>query len=203
VTEEELRALIALGRENRRIEFKRSMRWSDAATQGKITKSILGMSNIRDGGIIVIGVNRQPDGSYQPAGVSAGDLKTYDPDHIGRCVQNFADPIAVFSVQRIVSIGIQFIVIEVSEFPELPVICKADGPEGLVLGAMYTRNSVPETIRVPSQTEMREIVEMAVDKGIRKHSERLTRAGIVQTATPVQPSQDQQRFQQELEEIDE
>lgn len=164
MTEEELRALIALGRENRRIEFKRSTRWSDAATQGKITKSILGMSNIRDGGIIVIGVNRQPDGSYQPAGVSAGDLQTYGPDHVGRCVQNFADPIAVFSVQRIVSTGIQFIVIEVSEFPELPVICKADG---------------------------------------RKHSERLTRAGIVQTATPVQPSQDQQRFQQELEEIEE
>jgi len=206
MTEEQLRALIALGRETRHTEFKRSVPWSDASPRAKIIKSILGMSNIRDGGTIVIGIERRPDTSYSAIGVQTTHLASYDPDEIGRNVREFADPLAVFSVQRVVLEGATFVVFEVAEFIELPVVCRADGQEGLARGVIYTRNNVPETVRVPGQTEMREIIEMAVDKGLRKSIERLVQAGVFQFVTPDQPPQaprDQQRFEEELDELEE
>jgi hypothetical protein len=64
--------------------------------------------------------------------------------------------------------------INVAEFDELPIICKKEYPEILRRGAIYVRSKrgKPETIEVPTEVEMREIIEMAVDKGNRKLSKR-------------------------------
>ena len=53
------------------------------------------------------------------------------------------------------------------------VAFKKDGLKNLRKGAIFTRTRRhPETIEVPSQTEMREILELAVDKNMRKLTKR-------------------------------
>jgi len=174
MTQEELKTYIEAGKESRHLEYKRSKSWNDPNFKATITKSILGMSNIKDGGTIVIGMDKQEDGSYVPEGVQLEHLKAFsDEDSIKKYVANFADPCVDFDVEISKYQNNDFVIIIVREFEELPVICKADGLKNLRKGAIYTRTKRhPETAEVPSQTEMREIVELAIDKGMRKLSER-------------------------------
>jgi len=132
------------------------------------------MSNIKDGGTIVIGMDKQEDGSYVAQGVQSEHLGAFnDEDSIKKHVANFADPCVDFDVEIGKYQDNDFVVIIVREFEELPIICKTDGLKNLRKGAIYIRTRRhPETAEVPSQTEMREIVELAIDKGMHKLSKR-------------------------------
>lgn len=50
------------GREQRNLEFKELLEWDQPQHRAKVEKSVLGMSNGRDGGVLVVGV--EDDGSY-------------------------------------------------------------------------------------------------------------------------------------------
>ena len=56
-------SLIGNGREERHVEFKRTMNWSDSSTKSKVVKTAMAMANLRDGGSIVFGIERQADDS--------------------------------------------------------------------------------------------------------------------------------------------
>lgn len=202
MTEEQLQDLLSLGQESRHVEFKGSMPWSAAATKGKITKSILAMSNVRDGGVIVLGVERQNDGSYVPSGMNSADISTYDSGEVARYVQNYADPDARFAFQRLSIGGREFVVIEVNEFEEVPIVCRNNGPE-LTRGTLYTRTNVPETVPVPGETEMRELVEIAVDKGMRRFIQRLSDIGLIQTIVIPERIEDADMFMAERRDLGE
>lgn len=191
---EELAALIDLGRENRSLEFKESRPWDDL--KAKIAKTALGMANIRDGGTIIIGVS-QRSGSLVPQGVPQGDIGTYDADEVQAFVNRFADPYVRLEIEVVPHKGQQFIAMVVHEFDEVPVVCRRNGV-GLRQGAVYTRSyRMPETCEVPSQTEMREIIEMATDKGVRRFLEKSRRAGL-STGGTVERTETE-KFDEELE----
>ena len=191
---EELAVPIDLGREDRSLEYKESRSWNDL--KDKIAKTALGMANIRDGGTIIIGVS-QRSGSLVPQGMSQGDIDTYDADEVQAYVNRFADPyvrLEMYAVPRNVQ---RFIAIVVHEFDEVPVVCRRNGV-GLRQGAVYTRSyRMPETCEVPSQTEMREIIDMATDKGVRRFLERSRRAGLLTEGTIERTNTE--KFDEELE----
>lgn len=170
--------LTQLAKEGRNLEFKRSASWESSEFKAKIVKSILAFSNVRDGGAIVIGVERQADQTYAFKGIVQEHLETYSEDQRSRIVAEYADPYARFMLDKAEFDGKTYLIILVSEFNEIPVICKRDGASNLRKGAFYTRTyRIPESAEVPSQTELREILEMAIDKGIRKYLERQSRIG--------------------------
>jgi uncharacterized protein (DUF849 family) len=73
---EEYRMIIYAGREDRSREYKQSFPWQRRGhgdTMAKIARTILAMSNLRDGGHIVVGVE---DGTYLPKGMQAKHLST-------------------------------------------------------------------------------------------------------------------------------
>jgi len=80
---DDLSALIQFPREERNLEFKRSMDWADPATKAKLTKSVLAMANLRDGGHIVLGVERQPDDTYVPVGMQTEHCDCFVQDQLG------------------------------------------------------------------------------------------------------------------------
>lgn len=179
MTTEEFIELTQAAKEGRNLEFKRSTPWVESEFKAKIVKSILAFSNVRDGGAIVIGIERQPDSSYKFAGMLPEHLETWDEDQIASIVSNYADPYARFSMDTAPYNGKDFIVIRISPFDEIPVICKNDGHNNLRRGAIYTRTyRIPESSGVPSQTELREILEMATDIGVKKYIQRADRIGI-------------------------
>lgn len=192
--------IIAHPTEERNIEFKQSTPWQENKFKAEVTKTILGMSNIRDGGWIVIGKRKLSDGTYEPYGMNQSDYDTYDYDKIIDFVREYADPYVTISVQKPVLNQKKFVVIRIHEFDHIPVICKRDWGSTLHRGKIYTRSMVkPETIEVPSHIEMREIIEMAVDKENRKFFARLYNLGLLHlVAAPSQP-QDKELFDKQLE----
>ena len=89
------------------------------------------------------------------------------------------------------------IVASLSALPKsIPVICRRSYPRVLQEGAIYTRTigGRPESIPVQTQTEMREILRMAITKGVRRWHEQIEEIGI-----PLEG--DEIRFRRQVEDI--
>ncbi|PIQ80263.1 MAG: hypothetical protein COV79_01395 [Parcubacteria group bacterium CG11_big_fil_rev_8_21_14_0_20_41_14] len=157
--------------ESRAIELKPSIPWRDINHQHQlqeIVKSIIGLSNVKDGGKIILGVIQNPDRTFAITGMSTIDLQTYDQDHIYQVVRAYANPALRFEIRSVEYRGKFFIVFAIQEFLYMPVICIKNGSrtgnEPLISGALYIRTHKPETKQVNNETEMREIINLAVDK---------------------------------------
>jgi predicted HTH transcriptional regulator len=187
----ELRDLILHGREERHLEYKGPVSWDDPDIRARLTKCILSLANIRDGGVIVIGIEQVGE-EFNPVGLTAEQRDSFKQDEVARHIDIFADPYVELTVSRVSVNDLDFVVIQVKEFDELPVVCRRNGT-GLRGGAIYTRTRrVYECAEVPGQAEMREILDMAVENGIRRFRGRAAATGYV-----VAPS-DAQRFDDEL-----
>jgi hypothetical protein len=173
-----LASLINNGREERNLEFKRTMNWSDAATKAKVVKSSIAMANLRDGGTIVFGIERQADDSYVAAGMKQDDYDSFKQDEVSVEVNNYADPFVELDVLKTELNGKFFVLVQIREFVDLPIICKRDGAERLRSGAVYVRpRRKYESAELPSQTEMREILDVAVEKKVRNLYAQIDRVG--------------------------
>lgn len=189
--------LIAIGKEQRNIEYKQSTNWS-GEFRAKIVKSILSMSNIRDGGDIMIGMEKQADDTYIPRGMEQAHLNSYTADNIGRFVAEYADPYARFDLKKEEDkSGKMYVWIRVYPFEETPVICRKSHNDILSGGKLYTRTRrIPESAEVPSSAEMRETIAMATDRELAVFLRRLNAAGI---QFPVTISQtDEQKFTDQI-----
>ena len=176
--------LISHGREERNLEYKQSMSWSDIATKVKVTKSAMAMANISDGGYIVFGEKKNGE-VYEPEGMQKDHADSFKQDDVMEWINKYADPYVELTVTLTERGGKHFVVIQVQEFNEFPVICK-DNCEELRRGDVFTRSRRKyETARVGSQNEMREILTLAVDKEIR----RLRRRGLITSVEVVSPTE--------------
>jgi len=188
--------------EERHIEFKKSTLWQEDEFKAKITKTALGMANMRDGGWIVIGKEERSDGTFEKVGMIQSDYDSYDSDDVKDFVKEYADPYVSLSIQKHVYDQKKFVVIRIQEFDNTPIICKRDWGGILHRGKMYTRSrGKPETVEVPSQTEMREIIDMAVDKEYRKFFERLSNVGLLRLVTVPSEPRDEELFDEQHEGI--
>lgn len=153
---EELEALLQAADERDNLEFKAAMSWAVS-----LVKDILAMSNLQDGGIIVVGV---ADGTFERQGVSQEQADTFAADLVRDAVAPYADP-HVELTSEIVSdeSGQRFAVITVSPFADTPVICKRDGHD-LQQGTIYYRSKSrrPSSARIANSTDMRSVIDFAV-----------------------------------------
>lgn len=181
-------------KEGRHLEYKESHPW-EGGFRGKLIKEILGMANTRDGGTIIIGVSETDDG-FVPDGMEPNHLDTYDEDQIKDKVATRADPFVQFTLSKHKIEGNTFLSVDVEEFEEIPVICRKSFCDILEEPKLYIRSRrKPETIEVPSQTEMRELLQMAIDKGIRQY--RIREAQRTAEAT----ESDKNKFDQEIQDL--
>lgn len=194
----ELVELVLHGREERNLEYKGHVAWNEAEVKARITKTVLSMCNIPDGGTIVIGVEEQ-GGQFVPSGLSRAELDSFSQDGVSSHVNEYADPFAEILVSKIQHAGSDFVVIQVGEFSEIPVLCKQDGLLRLRRGAVYTRTRrINETAEVPGQAEMREILERAAEKGMRALQARIGRAEL---RVVEREEEDNRRFEEQLNDL--
>ena len=181
--------LIFHGREERNLEYKRTVSWDDIGTKVKVTKAAMAMANISDGGYIVIGVTKKGE-IYLPDGMQKDNLDSFNQDDVMTWANEYADPYVELTVVCAERDNKNFVIIEIMEFDQLPIVCKKDGQD-LKRGDVFTRSRRKyETVRVSSQNEMREILELAVDKEIR----RLHRRGYVIPSETIYPVQDDKKL---------
>lgn len=95
-----LAALILNGREERNLEYKGPISWGSVETRGKLTKTILGLSNIQDGGAIVIGVEQDGE-RFRPVRLDAADRDSFKQDDVSAFANEYAGPFVQLSVVHV------------------------------------------------------------------------------------------------------
>jgi predicted HTH transcriptional regulator len=153
---DELEQRLEGGRETPSFEVKASMAWNHKT----LAKDILAMANVRDGGIILIGVE---DRTFARQGVDQATLQTYDIDVMRDQMAQYADPHVDLSVGYPCDRdGRQYVAIEVAPFREIPVICRKDSYDTRA-GAIYYRNTNRrvESAPVSNSYDMRDIITTA------------------------------------------
>ena len=193
--------LILRGRETRSVEMKQSMDFSQVRTKAKAAKAAMGMANIRDGGIIIWGMKKVND-HHVPEGMEEAHIGGFNQDQVSSATSEYAAPYVELTVTSLVPqdvpqlAGKTFVIIEVREFAEIPVICKKQyGPENLRKGGIYIRSlDRHETREVQTEAEMRELMDLATLERLRRHLRITEAAGgrIVPSGKP-----DDERFEEQ------
>ena len=183
---EELERRLDGGEETPTFEVKTRMAWNCRT----LARDILAMANVRDGGIILIGVE---DGTFARVGVDPATRDTYVPETMRDQMARYADPHVQFSVSYPLDrAGVQYVAIQVAPFEETPVICRQDSGDTRE-GAIYYRSARRrvESAEVRSAYDMRDIITIAT----MRTRQRFEALGIV-VDTTAQPLTD--RLDEEL-----
>ena len=173
MTEQEFRRHLELGHETNGIESKGAGRREDSHFFAGVVRAVLGMANRRDGGHVIIGVD--PD-TLDVIGLDDHQVAGWlEYDDLATAINKYASPSASFDPKKLVFEGRTVVVIRVHEFSDIPIVCDGDfhreGKTRPILrrGACYVRaRHKPETSEIPSEEEMRELLELAIDKGVVK-----------------------------------
>lgn len=131
MTPDELRELLVLGHEAPGVEFKAPCDRTDKPKFAKIVRAVLGMANRRDGGKVVVGIEEGEAAQLSLLGLSSEQLRTWEPDAVAGAIDPYADPFVTVSTARVSYEGLEYVVLKVSEFEEVPVLCKKDYPDVL------------------------------------------------------------------------
>jgi predicted HTH transcriptional regulator len=155
-TTDELESRLEGQAETQSLEFKAACSWDVS----KLAKDILALSNVQDGGIILIGVS---DSTFSRQGVSEEQKASFKVDIMRDQMASYADPHVNFTVQFPVDrYGKEYIAIRVSQFDQIPVICRRDSNDTRA-GTVYfrNRNRRVESAAVSNSYDMRDIIQLA------------------------------------------
>lgn len=192
------RALTAmeLGSETRTVEFKRGAALD--TLKYKVVRAALAMTNLRDGGTLVVGIPEASDPT--PRGITDADAATYEQDAVLALVNGFASSAIELYVVRVPVEKQEYVFMHVFPFRRTPVICRKNTPdttpknERLEAACLYIRTADDkiETTRIRTPAQMEELLEMATEQRARELLRSAERVGF-------QPPADaEQQFHDEL-----
>lgn len=203
MTDDQFAELLFLKHELHGVEFKPPGIRGDKTLFHQVARAVLGMANRRDGGRVVLGIREDRPGELEYIGLTAAEAATWRPDDLAAALAPIADPYVAVNVEEHHYEEKLYLLLQVQEFEEVPVICRRHFPPSLTAGqspilraaAIYVRTRrKPETSELPSQTEMRELIELATEKRIRSLFGTLGRAGLEVASQP----RAEDRYQAEL-----
>ena len=170
--------------EDQDVDFKESALWDQL--KWKIIHTALGMGNLRDGGIIIVGVS-QRNNAWTITGISDADFGSYDPDTVIDQVNAYVSPHIDLDLVKVTHDSKPFLSILCKEFGETPLVCKKNGPEGsgIMEGRVYVRPpGLARTTVVTSAAQLHALIDLAAEKRARAFLEMARRVGIPGLRTP-------------------
>lgn len=171
----EVEALLAGAEETDTLEFKGAVSWD----RNLFVKDILALANVTDGGRIVVGVE---DSTFARQGLTPEQEGSFNNDIMRDAIAPFADPRVLFRSEAVEDAqGLRYIIIDVSPFEDVPVICHRDGAD-VRAGTIYFRSRTrrPASAPISNSSDMRDLVERAAALS----ALRLNRIGFVPRAQP-------------------
>ena len=198
MTDEEFAQIMGLSHEIRGLEFKGPGRSTDRRLFAQVVKAVLGMANRRDGGLVVIGVEDLGD-TLHPVGLDDAQLATWNYDDVADRIAIYADPSVSFDIEVREYNGPSYVVIHVEEFADVPVLCKRAYDDVLRDGACYVRpRRKPETTDIPTYADMRDLLDLAIEKGVRRLLAQAQRVGLAVPPEITVVATDQELFDEQL-----
>ncbi|WP_166333003.1 AlbA family DNA-binding domain-containing protein [Sphingobacterium chungjuense] len=177
---EQLKSLIEGQTENPSLDFKADC----SLNLRKLAKDIIAMSDVRDGGLIVMGVKERNTG-FEATGVSEANLTTYNKDQMKDKLMKYADPPVDFDLHfPSDGNGKTFVVIKVHPFKEIPMICVRDWDKDLVANTIYYRNTNQrvQSAAISNAHDLRAVIEHAAIKMFQKYRDLgLTQSSVINT----------------------
>jgi predicted HTH transcriptional regulator len=158
----------------------------------------MALGNLRDGGVVVLGVEQEGRG-LNAIGLSAEQLTSWEPDYTRDALAAYIDPPADFDLTVLEYSGARCLVFEVREFQDIPHLCKR-GSEGVLReGACYVRTRrKPESSEIPTHSEMRDLLDLAIEKGVRRFVVQANQAGLQIAVREANAPTDENRYATEL-----
>jgi hypothetical protein len=205
ISEQRVRELIALGNENRNLDYKGAFSWATATNEEKceIVKDVLAFANARDGGIILVGVN---DKTGVIEGLTDEQFTSFDQTKFNDFVHKHTDPRHTSRVHRLNIDGKKIVVIDVPEFTDVPILCKSSVQKGnskanqfiLRQAGLYKRTDKATSELIEDADEMRELL----NRGLLRRQDELLRAfkQILLPQTAQLPSEPGVEFKNEIQE---
>lgn len=193
----EFEELLALRHEVQGVEFKGPGARTEKPFAALVLRACLAMANHRDGGIVVLGVGEGGNKHLNPIGLSEQQSATWNYDDLSDLLAEYADPSVSFDVEPFHYKGNDFSIITVREFEDVPVLCRkeyldhATNKQILRKGACYVRpRRKPQSSEIATSEDMRDLLDLATDKGIRRHIARNRAVGLLDVPKP-EPSDDE------------
>jgi hypothetical protein len=168
---DELARFIEAAGESANIDAKGPMGWDGGEESARLTKDILALANSRDGGVIVIGKDEPDDGKFVLTGLTEPEAGSFEATKVATWVNNHCSPPVNLVCHRQEHQGRLFVVVAVTEFHDVPVICTKDytvagKPQKYLLrkGAVYVRTANAESAPLSTVEEMRGLIGLATAK---------------------------------------
>lgn len=179
--------------ETRSIEWKRCEDLDDKHYRALIARAVMAMANTRGGGHVLVGVAQGVDNRFH--GVPSDKLVQWEQDHLADILRNFMTPPVPVIVRPDDTRGVTVVILEVPEFDDQPILCTKDDNTSsdtnkkqesiLKRGACYIRpRSKVESCPVGTYEDMRDLLDLATEKAVRKFLELVGRLGLVQRSSP-------------------
>ncbi len=171
-SDELIRYIEAAG-ESANIDAKGPMEWDGGEASAGLTKDILALANSRDGGVIVLGKEEPQPGKFALTGLSHPQAYSFETTKVATWINNHCSPPVNLVCYQQEHQSRTFIVIAVSEFHDVPVVCTKPfelsvpgKPSKLLLrkGAVYVRTANAESAPLSSVEEMRQLIGLATTK---------------------------------------
>lgn len=194
MTSEEFANLVRLGFEAPSLEFKPPAEFGSPRITAEVIRAALALSNHLGGGRIVVGVvEERTTRQLTPIGLSAAEATSWNRDVFSSKLATYAAPMVEFEQEFIECDGRNHLLLTIHEFQHAPTICmkglQVDGKSVLRAGAMYIRGrKKPESREIESYEEMRELVDLAVEKGVQRFVSFASKTGLIARPAPT-PSQ--------------
>jgi hypothetical protein len=157
--------------ESANIDAKGPMEWDGGEASAGLTKDILALANSRDGGVIVIGKDEPEDGKFVLTGLTEPQAASFETTKVATWVNNHCSPPVSLVCHRHEHQGRLFVVVAVTEFHDVPVICTKQfefpGKPAKVLlrkGAVNVRTANAESAPLSTVEEMRQLIGLATTK---------------------------------------
>ncbi|KKK50663.1 hypothetical protein LCGC14_3122770, partial [marine sediment metagenome] len=166
----ELIRFIEAAGENVNVDAKAAMEWDGGKHSASLAKDIMAFANSRDGGVIVIGKTEKDDNQFELTGATPEQAATFETTKVATWINNHCEPPVHLICSTVEHEERLFVVITVSEFHDIPVMCTKDfqdnGSSKMLLkkGAIYART--PNAASAPLETpdDLRNLIGIATMK---------------------------------------
>jgi len=172
--------LFAWTHETAHIEWKAGGDLSDKSYVALIARAVMAMANRRGGGYVIVGIHESLGPDQRMTGLSESQLKQWEYDEVAEKLREWMQPLARFEIERVIYREKSYIVLNVTEFDDQPIICSRDYPNKLQRGACYIRpRAMARSVPVNTYEDMRDLLDLAVEKQLQRQLALIHAAGLL------------------------